>query len=197
MDEVLDWITAYGYPALFLLLLLGIVGLPVPDETLLTFAGYLIFTERLNPLLTWIAAFCGTGCGITLSYCLGRGLGGPLLNVLSLVSPAPRSTLDLVQAWYVHRGKYLLVVGYFLPGFRHVTALIAGASHLPVQTFAAYAYTGGLLWSLTFLILGYFVGEEWARSSAMLHRILVIATIAGGVSILVGFYWARNHRRKS
>lgn len=31
----IDWIARYEYPALFLLLVLGIVGLPIPDETLL------------------------------------------------------------------------------------------------------------------------------------------------------------------
>jgi hypothetical protein len=29
MDALLNWIPEYGYPALFLLLMLGIVGLPV------------------------------------------------------------------------------------------------------------------------------------------------------------------------
>ena len=33
--QVFGWITQYGYFAIFLLLVCGIVGLPVPDETLL------------------------------------------------------------------------------------------------------------------------------------------------------------------
>ena len=41
MEHGLDWIARHGYPALFVLLVLGIVGLPVPDETVLTFVGYL------------------------------------------------------------------------------------------------------------------------------------------------------------
>jgi membrane protein DedA with SNARE-associated domain len=43
MSTIVYWIAHYGYLALFGLLMLGIVGLPVPDETLLTFAGYLVF----------------------------------------------------------------------------------------------------------------------------------------------------------
>jgi membrane protein DedA with SNARE-associated domain len=35
MDIGFEWINDYGYIAIFLLLMLGIVGLPVPDETLL------------------------------------------------------------------------------------------------------------------------------------------------------------------
>jgi membrane protein DedA with SNARE-associated domain len=45
-QHILAWITEYGYAAIVGLLMLGIVGLPVPDETLLTFTGYLVFLCR-------------------------------------------------------------------------------------------------------------------------------------------------------
>ncbi len=66
----------YGYPGLFVLLMLGIVGLPVPDETLLAFAGYLVFQGKLSPVPTLLASFLGSACGISLSYFLGASPGG-------------------------------------------------------------------------------------------------------------------------
>ena len=75
MELILHWISEYGYFGLFSLLVLGIVGLPVPDETLLTFAGYLIFRGQLRLVPTMLAAFLGSACGITLSYTLGRLTG--------------------------------------------------------------------------------------------------------------------------
>ena len=74
MDAGTVWITQYGYGAIFVLLMLGIVGLPVPDETLLTFAGYLVFKEKLAFLPTLLAAFLGSSCGMSVSYACGRGL---------------------------------------------------------------------------------------------------------------------------
>ena len=56
MDVIFNWIIQYSYPVLFALLMLGIVGLPLPDETLLTFAGYLVFVEELALLPTIGAA---------------------------------------------------------------------------------------------------------------------------------------------
>ena len=47
-QHILSWITEYGYAAIVGLLMLGIVGLPVPDETLLTFTGYLVFRGNLR-----------------------------------------------------------------------------------------------------------------------------------------------------
>ena len=57
MEAVAAWISQYGYIAIFFLLMLGIVGLPVPDEWLLVFSGYLIYDGTLDPFLTMCAAF--------------------------------------------------------------------------------------------------------------------------------------------
>src|ERR1700690_3819557 len=60
METVLGWVTHYGSVSLFFLMMLGIVGLPVPDETLLVFSGYLIFKGKLNPVFTFTMALLGS-----------------------------------------------------------------------------------------------------------------------------------------
>lgn len=75
MDLGFTWITHYGYVAIFFLLVLGIVGFPVPDEALLTFVGYLSFQGHLHVVAALLTAFLGTACGITISFELGRLLG--------------------------------------------------------------------------------------------------------------------------
>ena len=85
-QHILAWITQYGYLAIFGLLVFGIVGLPVPDETLLTFTGYLVFKGHLSLPLACAAAFAGSTCGITISYTLGRTFG------LALTYLAPGAT---------------------------------------------------------------------------------------------------------
>src|SRR5215510_7155459 len=67
------WIGQYGYPAIFFLLVGGIVGLPIPDQLLLVISGYLVLTKSLAFGPTILAAALGSIVGITLSYALGRG----------------------------------------------------------------------------------------------------------------------------
>ena len=50
METIAYWVTQYGYAGMFVLLLLAIVGLPVPDETLLTFTGYSIYKNHLHAI---------------------------------------------------------------------------------------------------------------------------------------------------
>jgi membrane protein DedA with SNARE-associated domain len=189
------WIAQYGYGALFVLLMLGIVGLPVPDETLLLFAGYLAFKQKLAILPTVGAAFLGSVCGITLSYGLGRTVGTYLVGSLGHLIGVDEGKLQEVRAWYLRRGKYALLFGYFVPGVRHLAAVAAGSSKLSPAVFAFYAYSGGLLWSASFLAAGYFLGEEWSRLSAVIHRWLVMVGAVSLAGLAIWFLVMRNRRK--
>ena len=189
MESLLGWISQYGYAGLFGLLLLGIVGLPVPDETLLVFSGYLIWRGRLDPRLTFAAGFAGSACGISISYWIGRTLGRPFVQRYGRRLRITEERLDRVHNWFVRIGDWLLAAGYFIPGVRHFTALVAGMSDLEYRRFAGFAYAGAAIWVATFLTLGYLVGEEWRAALRLVHRytlVLVLLALAAGV-----VYWFR------
>jgi membrane protein DedA with SNARE-associated domain len=173
METIAHWVVHYGYEAIFSLLLLGIVGLPVPDETLLTFAGYLVFKKQLNLLPTFAAAALGSSCGITISYCLGRSLGLFLVHHYGRLMHITPENLERVHAWFDRFGTWTLTVGYFIPGVRHLTAVVAGTSKLHPALFAVFAYSGALIWSATFIGLGYYFGDEWSQVLHHVHKNLV------------------------
>ncbi len=184
-ETALAWVTTYGYTAIFVLLMLGIVGLPVPDETLLTFTGYLIFKGTLNGYSAAATAFLGSACGITLSYVLGRTIGLSLLHRYGKYIHLTDARLAMVHNWFERFGRWTLLIGYYIPGVRHFTAYVAGASWLEFPVFALFAYSGALLWSLSFITLGYFLGEQWSRLSDQLHGYLWAAGLALGLVVAV------------
>jgi membrane protein DedA with SNARE-associated domain len=89
IETLIELLSHHGYPIIFVLLLLGIFGLPIPDEFLLAFAGALISKGRLHFVPTILSATLGSMCGITLSYVLGRTAGIHLVKnmVPDLVYP--------------------------------------------------------------------------------------------------------------
>lgn len=195
MDWGFEWIARYGYWAIFILLLLGIVGLPVPDETLLLLVGYLSFTGdlRLEPAL--VSAFLGSACGVSVSYALGRFVGIHAVDKLANrlhISPAH---MALTYRWVARWGKYVLLIAYFIPGVRHLAALVMGATLLPPLVFARFAYTGALVWSGTFIGLGYVGGEEWRHLSPGLHRPVVISAVIVVLAIAILFVVFWRHRK--
>ncbi len=170
METMFAWVHNYEYPAIVLLLMLGIVGLPIPDETLLLFVGYLSFKGELSTALSLSAAVVGSACGITISYGLGHLLGARVPTIVGPWLHIDQTSFRTAQRWVSQWGKYGLLIAYFIPGLRHLGALMLGASGLQYPTFAIFAYTGAVLWSTTFITVGYLLGEEWVTSSTTLHH---------------------------
>lgn len=186
LDHVLDWITRYGYASIFLLLVFGIIGLPIPDETMMTFAGYLVFKGKLNFWITLLTAFCGSACGITISYLIGRSLGLPLVRKYGRYIHFTEAKLQRVHDWFERIGRWTLTFGYYIPGVRHFTAYVAGTAMMPYREFAAFAYSGALLWALTFISLGFIFGEQWQWVLEQLHGPLLYLGI--GLAAAIGAY---------
>ena len=175
--------------------MLGIVGLPVPDETLLVFCGYLIWKGRLQPAETFLAGFGGSACGITISYLLGRTYGHKLIYRYGRYIGLTLERLDQVHRWFVRLGTWLLAIGYFIPGVRHFTALIAGTTELSWPVFALFAYSGAAIWVVTFLALGYVVGDSWQQTSTTFHKYaLIVMTAAGALGLIVWLFRRRRRR---
>ena len=194
---VLAWISQYGYPAIFFLLMLGIVGLPVPDETLLTFTGYLIFAGHLKLVPAFITVLGGTICGITLSYVLGRTFGLALIHRFGKYIHLTEERLARAHRFFERVGHWSLTFGYFVPGVRHLTAYAAGVSYTAPHIFALYAYLGALLWACTFLALGYFLGDRWQVVSGRIHRDLVVAASVAGAAIVLYLLWRRLRAKRN
>jgi len=192
--QILDWISRYGYPAIFGLLMLGIVGLPVPDETLLTFTGYLIFSHHLKLAPAYLTVLFGTMCGITLSYTLGRTFGLALIHRFGKYIHLTEERLAKGHAFFERAGHWSLTFGYFVPGVRHLTAYAAGVSYLEPHIFGTFAYAGALVWSAAFVSLGYFLGDRWQAVSVDIHHHLVIASLVLAGLIAIYLVWRRLRR---
>jgi len=195
--HILAWITEYGYAAIIGLLMLGIVGLPVPDETLLTFTGYLVFRGTFRLPLAFAAALAGSTCGITISYLLGRTFGLALVHRYGRYLRIREEHVEKAHAWFRKAGHWSLTFGYFVPGVRHLTAYAAGMSDLEAPVFALFAYSGGCLWVSAFLSLGYFLGDRWQAVEHNIHHYLVYLTLAG-ITVLAGYLaWRKRRPRAS
>jgi|EndMetStandDraft_5_1072996.scaffolds.fasta_scaffold74633_2 membrane protein DedA with SNARE-associated domain len=152
------WLLQYGSLLLFLLLVVGIIILPVPEETLMVLAGILMSRGSLNIPLTLLAAYAGSMCGITMSYTIGRLAGHYILAKYGSWGTL-KNQLHKTKLWFERFGKWTLTIGYFVPGLRHFTGFTSGLSHMNFRTFALFAYSGAILWVTTFLSLGYFFGD--------------------------------------
>ncbi len=195
-QSILAWIAHYGYFAIFALLTLGIVGLPIPDETLLTFSGYLAYKGSFSLPLVFLAAWAGSTCGITISFYLGRTFGMGVIHRYGKYAHITEEHIRKAHAWFDRVGHWGLTFGYFIPGVRHVSAFAAGMSEVTPPQFALFAYSGGFLWVVSFLSLGYFLGDRWETVEKEVHHYLLVIALAGAGILAAYLVWRRWGRRR-
>lgn len=197
IDTLTLLLTQYGSITLFILLALGIIALPVPEETLMVIAGIFMKQGDLKIPATLIAAYLGSMFGITVSYLIGRTAGFYLLHRYGGWLGITEARLQRAHEWFETYGKWTLTFGYFIPGVRHFTGLSAGVAELEYHYFALFAYGGALLWVTTFLGIGYFFGDYAINKLIELEITDHLVTIAVIVGCLVAgiWLWRRSNRK--
>lgn len=178
-DFLVSLLNQYGSLILFALLVCGIVALPVPEETLMVISGMLMAKGHLDITSTILAAYLGSISGITVSYLLGLTAGAYLLHKYQSWIGVTDKHISYVRRY----GKWALFIGYFIPGVRHLSGLSFGMAESSYKEFALYAYSGAIVWSSTFLAIGYFFGDYALHlfehlELSMQHVFYVISAIA-------------------
>ena len=180
-------VSLHGYGVLFVVFAPGIFGPALRTDGLCACLGYRLLKRQLHPVPTVTAAVFGTICGMTINYVLGRTFGFYLVNRFgALIRLTPEKILQM-HNWFERSGRWGLLFGYYLPGVRHLTAFAAGTSKMTFWEFVLFGYLGGILWSGTFITLGYFLEEHWARETKRIHHILEIGSLV--VLAVLGLYF--------
>lgn len=199
--SLVEWLLNYGVFALFVLLALGIIALPIPEETLLVFSGILIHKGTFDIFPTFLAAYLGSITGITVSYLIGATGGHYLIHKYGKYFGITEKKLEIAHRWAEKYGRWMLFIGYFVPGVRHFTGVFAGVSELGFHNFSLFAYTGALCWVITFLSLGFFFGS-WYHTILTLFEenielLTTLAILVGLLAFFIYLRWNRNAKSES
>ncbi|WP_232698188.1 DedA family protein [Brevibacillus daliensis] len=194
-----SYVSTYGYAALFGLFLFGLMGLlPVPEETLLVFAGFLVSTGELTYLSTLLVCYFGSIAGMTAAYWIGYKLGHPFIEKRLKRFEKGYRVYKKTEEWFQRFGKWAIPIGYFIPGVRQYTAYFAGITELPFRIYAILAYLGGLFWTTLFVTLGMVLGDNWAKLFEMaIKKITVVIIIVFVVGVSIAYLVHRFRKRKA
>ncbi|MFP3512593.1 DedA family protein [Peribacillus sp. SIMBA_075] len=158
MDIVKDLISNYGYFAIYGLLAIGIIGLPVPDEFMMTFVGYLSSISVLNVQGAFLVSFLGSISGMLVSYFIGKKVGKPFLRKHGKWIKMTPARLEKLENWFNKYGPWTIIIAYFIPGVRHFASYMSGMNGMGKRKYFIFAGTGAFSWCFVFTTFGYFIG---------------------------------------
>lgn len=159
VDLLMSIIEQYGYVAIFFLLWLGIVGLPIPDELVVATGGFLASIGVLNPWYAFLAGYLGVASGLTIGFLLGKYFGKPILQWLCKTEKT-RAAVERSTRLLEKYGTAALCISYLFPVVRHVVPYLVGLGGMTFRRYAALSYPIGLVWTVGFYFLGYVFGNH-------------------------------------
>lgn len=183
LNTLMQLIDQYGYIVLFFSLMLELIIIPIPNELLMSYVGFLVYQGKFNLYLTILVGGIGGLIGVTISYWIGNKLGAPFFNKYGYRIHLGPDKIERVSKWNEKYGKGLLIFCYFIPGVRHVTSLFSGITKVPFKSFATFAYIGVFLWVGTFISLGNIFGPQWSKFHQEAKVFVVI-----GCLLIAGIY---------
>jgi membrane protein DedA with SNARE-associated domain len=137
---------------------------PIPSEIVLSMAGYLASTGKVNLVLVAIAATAGSVLGALALYWLGYALGEERLRRwLDRIPLVDADDLNLADRWFERHEKGAVFFGRMAPVVRSLVSIPAGANHMKLGIFTLLTTLGSGLWNCLFIGGGYALGSRWQQ----------------------------------
>jgi len=185
MPDLTPLISQWGYAAIFLIVILGNAGLPVPEETVLTVSGYLVWQGRLSAVPVILVAMTSAVIGDNLAYWVGRRYGRLMLSRWIRVRP---ERIERVETFVQRYGMLAVFAARFVAGLRFMAGPLAGCTGLsPVRFFVANLLGAAIYVPVAIgagYAVGYGLGDRIERVRGLVGRgehVVVVAVVVAAI----------------
>jgi membrane protein DedA with SNARE-associated domain len=191
----------WGYFAIFFVVLLGNVGLPVPEEVILSLAGYLSWRGELWLPIVLAVGILSAIIGDNLGYWIGRRYGYVAIERYGRRLLLTPQRLESARRFVARYGFIAVFLARFVPGLRFLAGPTAGAIGLRFPPFFISNMLGATLYVPIAVGVGYAIGYGAGDSIERLrnivgeveHIVLVLALLATGT--FLAWRWLRVSAR--
>ncbi len=195
-----QFITHYGYLAVFVLMLAESACIPIPSEVIMLFGGALASgaVAGAHPSLAGIviAGVLGNVAGSYLAWGVGWRAGLPAVRRWGGKVGVRDHEIDRATRWFDKYGPAAVLVGRMVPVIRTFISLPAGFAKMPAVRFGLYTTIGCIPWTAALGIAGYALGANWQQVASDFHGatyvIVGLIVVALAVAVVLHF----RHRRR-
>lgn len=184
---------AWVYALLFVIIFVetGVVVMPfLPGDSLLFVVGAMCGVGLMSyPLavgLLLAAAILGNQC----NYAIGRYFG-PKVFQWENSRLFNKAAFDAAHAFYEKYGGITIVAARFMPFLRTFAPFVAGVANMTRAKFTFFDVTGGTLWVVGIITVGYFFGNiPFVKTH--LDKIIWAMILIPGLFVMAGAWKARR-----
>lgn len=186
IDQLLGWLSLYGVPALFGILVVTSAGFPFPDTLLLLAVGSFVAQGQLNLWQVLIVASAGAIIGDQIGYCVGRWGGRRLVHrITTKVGGADKikRAEDFSKRW---GGAGIFFSRWLVGPLGPWINLSSGITAYSWPRFVLWDVLGETLWVALYVILGKLFSDRVQDLAELLGN-LTWVIVGGIVAIILGW----------
>ncbi|HVT67471.1 MAG TPA: DedA family protein [Trebonia sp.] len=193
-------ISAYGYLAVFVLMLAESACVPVPSEVIMMLGGALAAgaVSGAHPALTGVVAagVLGNVAGSYLAWAVGRYAGQAAVARWGRRIGVREHEVGRAVAWFERHGPVAVLVGRVIPVIRTFISLPAGFAAMPAAEFGLYTTLGAIPWTAALGIAGYALGANWEAVANDFHgpTYVIAGLLVAALAVLVARRRRAVHR---
>lgn len=185
------------YIAIFILLVLGGVGLPFPEDATLMLSGFLISVEVIRPLYAFLAIYPGLLIADFILYSAGRKWGRKILTHRRLSKVLPPERFKKLEEMFRRQGIFFIFFGRHFLGFRVQIFLVSGIMEMPAWKFLAADALSAIITITIMVGAGYLGGNSLGiimKDIKRVEHLAVLLLIAIFLAFLV-YRYKKNRER--
>jgi membrane protein DedA with SNARE-associated domain len=189
----------YGYPTLFVVVLLESLGIPGPGQALLIAASILAAHGKLDISLVLTTAVVGTALGGIIGYWIGRRGGHALILRFGRYIRVGEPELLKLETAFGRYGFWFVLVARFFEVMRQIQGIVAGTVEMPFRRFFLANLLGGILWSLAWGLGSWKLGRQIHSYDDLTEKagLIVVVLTLGGLLVLLGIYVRHRWRTRN
>jgi membrane-associated protein len=158
--DLIEFIKAVGYLGLFGIMFAEtglLVGFFLPGDSLLFTAGILAAQGYLEIALVLTVLAGGAIIGDNTGYLIGKKFGPKIFSKDESML-FNKKHLERAQSFFDKHGSKTIIIARFVPIVRTFTPTLAGVGKMPYAKFLTLSIFGGLFWTISITMLGYYLG---------------------------------------
>ena len=182
-----------GLPVLGLLVGIEALGVPLPGETAVIFAGLAANQGRLSIVAVIVVAAGGAIIGDNIGFVIGRRGGRALLERPGRFAEERRRVLEIGDPFFERHGPKAVFLGRWITGLRVWTSWLAGASDMRWPTFMLWNALGGTAWAASVALAAYYGGTGVEQ---VFSKIGLYGGITAGVLVVLAVVYVRRRLKQ-
>ena len=181
----------------FLWLLIGGLGAPLPEDAALLAAGVLIERGAVSPIVAVIVVLVGVLVGDAILFFAARRLGPAAYDKKLFQRVLPPARRAKIERAYEHYGGRLVFFARHVAGLRAAVFAMAGISGMHPRRFFLWDTAAACI-SIPFVIsLGYFGARHIERMRAGIAHVHHYIVLAVALAVLGFITWRHVHLRSA